>query len=89
MVGYSPRYAIESVPEWELDLLSAPAKRHGSKEVAYIYNTSSGTVYYSNKGFVHQDFGRVVKLGETTFLAVPNRVPRKFRTVGDAINYLL
>lgn len=88
MVEYFPRYAIENVPEWELDLLTAPAKRHGSKEVAYTYNPAKGTVY-SYEGYVHRDFGRVVKLGENRFLAAPNRAPRKFSTVEDAINYLL
>ena len=89
MAEYTPRYGIESVPKWELDLPNAPVKEHGSREVAYTYNTSNGTVFNYDGSYAPRDFGRVVKLGENKFLAVPNRVPREFRTVEDAINHLL
>lgn len=70
------------------DRLGIAVKVDGERTVKYSHNKAKGTVY-AYEGYVHQDFGRVVKLSDNKFLAVPNRTPREFLTEQDAINYLL
>lgn len=92
------RTILDPMPEWELDLLYGEAPEpvkpvdprvDGERTVKYSHNKAKGTVYAYDGGFAHRDFGRIVKLSDSRFLAVPNRTPREFLTEQDAINYLL
>lgn len=94
MIGQ--RTILNPMPEWELDLRygeapepAADPRVDGERTVKYSHNKAKGTVYAYDGGFAHRDFGRIVKLSDSRFLAVPNRTPREFLTEQDAINYLL
>lgn len=75
---------------WEIELLTTPPKgnsrEQGDKFVKYTYNVEKGTVYATNP---HRDFGKVVELADGRFLAVPNRVSKKFKTAQEAAEWLI
>ena len=81
------------LPLWELDLLVNPPKSDprtkNVKEVEYTYNSEKGTVYNYPQAYKHRDFGRVVKLPNGKFLAVPIQMPREFDTEQEAIEWLI
>lgn len=75
---------------WEVELLTTPPRENpreqGDKFVKYTYNVEKGTVYATNP---HRDFGKVVELADGRFLAVPNRVSKKFKTAQEAAEWLI
>ena len=83
------RTICDLLAPWELDLLTAPVKADSRVQGDdWTYNPERGTVYsYGN--YVHRDFGRVVKLPNGQFLAVPTRPTREFATEKEAIAWLV